>query len=111
MLNLMLSLLACAAPQAAFDSTPTDTSADTASVDSGPDYAPAGVLASQFVCDELATGVAEIPEGAWGVTAVHLVGCGGEILGATEEWSLSATRIIVACGDACGGEVVWAPGE
>lgn len=111
MINLILSLLACAAPQAALDSNPADTSADTAAVDSGPDYAPVGVPASTFVCDEHATGLADIPEGAWGVVAVHLVGCDGEILGKTDEWSLSATRIIVACGDACGGEVVWAPGE
>ena len=106
MLNLILSLLACAAPQAAFDSTPTDT------VDPGPDYVPAEVPPTHFTCDDLGTGLAAIPEGAWGVGVVMLAGCdSADGIWPTEEWSLSATRVIVACDGACGGLVTWNPTE
>jgi len=104
MITILLSLLACAPSGDGFDSQPA--------IDSdGLEYVAPSVAPSHFLCDEHGTGLAEIPTDAYAVSVVHLEGCDGAILGETRDWSLSNTRIIVACGEACGGEVVWAPGE
>jgi hypothetical protein len=106
MLNLILSLLACA-PSGAL--SPTDTSADTgttAIVDSGA----IGVPASAFACTDGGANV-DIPPDAAAVSAVHLEAADGSIMGETDDWSVGNDRIIVVCGDAAGGEVVWSPGE
>lgn len=104
MTTILLSLLACAPSDTGIDSQPAS---DTGALE----YAAPSVAPSHFQCDEYGTGLADIPPDAYAVSAVHLEACDGEILGETRDWSLSATRIIVDCGEACGGEVVWAPGE
>ena len=104
MITILLSLLACAPSGDGFDSNPT---ADTGAIE----YVAPSVPPTDFQCDEYGTGLADIPADAYAVSAVHLKGCNGEILGETHDWRLSLTRVIVVCGEACGGEVVWAPGE
>ena len=104
---IILSLLACAPSGATLDTNPT---ADTAG-DSFAPYAPTGIAPSSFVCDRYDGAVLPIPDGVVAISAVHLVDCDGAILGETDNWSIGPRNIAVVCGGACGGEVVWNPGE
>ena len=98
-MTIILSLLACAPSDAGIDSQPAS---DTGALE----YVAPVVPDTAFQCDSIGNGLADIPPGAWSVGTVALVGCdGGQWT--TDEWSLSATRIIVSCREACSGVVAW----
>ena len=107
MINLILSILACAPSGATLDTNPT---ADTADTGNAP-YTPDAVAPSHFTCDRYDGAVLAIPEGVVAISAVHLVDCDGAILGETDNWSIGPRNIAIVCAGACGGEVVWSPGE